>query len=379
MIHKKLPKLRHHKSSNRGYVYINNQRVYLGFWPSFRLSPPAEINRSYNMFIENLLNKGFPKPISFKESNPKTVSDLCSLFIDSKTSSGDRNNYLIIRKYISGMFPKVKINDFGPHHLVELQKEFLAKNLTRQGINKRINLTRRIFRWGISQNLVMPSTMEFLRSVFPIKKGSAKESKTRNPAKLPDVLKTLNFLHPILQSMVKIQFFTGMRPCEVCRMNLSDLDTSEPKCWWYRPLNHKTSWRGKGRAVPLTEKSIELIKNFLQKAQNNNGYLFSPKNRTKIQKNAKNFYTTSEYGKAVRYAAFKAKVNPWSPNQLRKAAAQKLLEEHGIEAAAALLGHSCSEITRRHYAKQAENKAKMAATSLENILTCDLIGSSNIL
>ena len=86
------------------------------------------------------------------------------------------------------------------------------------------------------------------------------------------------------------------------------------------------------------------------------------------QANMAKQYSTSEYGKAIRQAAIRAKIEPWSPNQLRKYAAQKLLEEQGIEAASALLGHSCVDITRKHYTNQAENKAKLAALYLERLL-----------
>ena len=367
MTRKSLPKLCHHKPSNRGYIYINRKRIYLGSWSSFRISPPDELNLTYLLFLKNLILKGSPKLPKPNKSKPKKVYELCNLFIASNISSGDKNNYNIIQKFLIGMFPSISINNFGPHHLSELQKEFVARGLTRQGINKRINLTRRIFRWGVSQNLVQQSTFEALKSIFPIKKGVAKEAKIKNPANITDVLKTMDFLHPILNAMIKLQLLTGMRPSEVCKLNIIDIETNDPKCWWYKPANHKTSWRGKTRSIPLSIKSIKIIEEFLPNAKVSNGYLFPPMCRDRVSESAGCFYTTSEYGKAIRQAAIRAKIEPWSPNQLRKYAAQKLLEEQGIEAASSLLGHSCVDITRKHYTNQAENKAKLAAICLERL------------
>lgn len=367
MTRKNLPKLCHHKTSNRGYIYINRQKIYLGCWPSFRVSPPEELIHSYHLFLKNLILKGSPKPIKSNKSKPQKVFELCNLFIASNISSGDKNNYNIIQKFLKGMFPSLSINNFGPRHLLELQKEFVARGLTRQGINKRINLTRRIFRWGVSQNLVQQQTFEALKTIFPVKKGVAMEAKIKNSANITDVVKTMNFLHPILNAMIKLQLLTGMRPSEVCKLNTIDIETNDPECWWYKPANHKTSWRGKTRSIPLTLKSIKIIEGFLLNAKSTGGYLFSPMSRDRVSASAGYFYTTSEYGKAIRQAAIRAKIEPWSPNQLRKYAAQKLLEEQGIESASALLGHSCVDITRKHYTDQAKNKAKLAAICLEKL------------
>lgn len=298
---------------------------------------------------------------------PNKVFELCNLFIASNISSGDKTNYNIIQKFLKEMFPSLRINNFGPHHLSELQREFIARGLTRQGINKRINLTRRIFRWGVSQNLVHQQTFEALKSIFPVKKGMAKESKIKSPANITDVFKTMKFLHPMLNAMIQLQLLTGMRPSEICKINIVDIETNDPECWWYKPANHKTSWREKTRAIPLTLKSIKIIERFLLNAESAGGYLFSPMCRDKVSASAGYFYTTSEYGKAIRKAAIKAKIEPWSPNQLRKYAAQKLLEEQGIESASALLGHSCVDVTRKHYTDQAKNKAKLAAICLEKL------------
>lgn len=370
MIRKGLPILRHHKASNRGYVFLNNKRIYLGKWPNQRLSPPERLNQAYHLFLSNLTDKKTSNNKYEKKRKPKKLVDLCQLFLNSKISSGDTNNYRVICKFITKLFPKTMIEDFGPFQLQDLQKEFIANGLSRQGINKRINLTRRIFRWGISQNLVNSSTMEALRTIFPVKKGTAPESKYIGPADISHVNKTLLFLHPILQAMVYLQILTGMRPSEVCKIRTIDIDDSNATCWWYRPPNHKNTWRGQIRSIPLVGKALHIIKDYLL-PDFPEKQIFSPKNRDRVSSKAGDFYTTSEYGKAIRNATIRAKVEPWAPNQLRKYAAQKLLEEQGLEAAASLLGHTCIEITRRHYTKQAENRAKTAAEFLATVFPHD--------
>jgi integrase len=51
-------------------------------------------------------------------------------------------------------------------------------------------------------------------------------------------------------------------------------------------------------------------------------------------------YSTITYCKAIHYACRKAEIELWSPNRLRHAAATRLREAEGIEAASVILGHA---------------------------------------
>lgn len=74
-------------------------------------------------------------------------------------------------------------------------------------------------------------------------------------------------------------------------------------------------------------------------------------------------YTTNSYGVAVARAAQAAGVSPWSPNQLRHLAAERIRKACGLEAVAAALGHSRVE-TSQIYAGRADYLGEEVARRL---------------
>ena len=61
-------------------------------------------------------------------------------------------------------------------------------------------------------------------------------------------------------------------------------------------------------------------------------------------------YSVITNARAITRGCAKAEIEPWTPNQLRHAAATRLRKEHGIEAARVILGHS-SVTTTEIYAE----------------------------
>jgi integrase len=67
---------------------------------------------------------------------------------------------------------------------------------------------------------------------------------------LPNKKKTRLHIHnapspnllPTVAAMVQVQRKSAMRPSEVCRMRVGDIDMSG-EIWLYRPVAHKGSWR----------------------------------------------------------------------------------------------------------------------------------------
>jgi hypothetical protein len=97
--------------------------------------------------------------------------------------------------------------------------------------------------------------------------------------------------------------------------------------------------------------------------------LFSPQS---VRCDANESYDTHAYRRAIKHACAAARRaqtkaglaedhENWSPNALRKAAAQHTANLASLEDARALLGHADKELTRRHYAKQDLVKATAAA------------------
>ena len=78
-----------------------------------------------------------------------------------------------------------------------------------------------------------------------------------------DVEATLRHLRPTTAAMVRVAWHTGMRPGEVCRLKLAELDRSG-EVWLYRPARHKTAHRGKVRVVAVGPLAQAVILEFVR-------------------------------------------------------------------------------------------------------------------
>src|SRR5262249_38260878 len=116
------------------------------------------------------------------------------------------------------------------------------------------------FKWGASEELVPVTVYQALQTLPGLRKGrtEARESEPVKPADPAHVAATLPFLSSHVRAMVELQRLTGMRPGEVCKLKLCDVDRSGA-LWEYRPTHHKTAHHGKGRVIPFGPRAGALI------------------------------------------------------------------------------------------------------------------------
>ncbi|WP_143393459.1 tyrosine-type recombinase/integrase [Fimbriiglobus ruber] len=131
-------------------------------------------------------------------------------------------------------------------------------------INRRIDRVKRAFKWATAEELVPVSVYQALRTLGGLQAGrtSAPESAKIEPVPLDQYTATLPHLPRLVRAMAELQRWTGMRPGEVCRLKLSELDRSNP-VWVYRPAHHKTAHRGKRRSVAIGPKGQAVLLAFL--------------------------------------------------------------------------------------------------------------------
>jgi integrase len=92
---------------------------------------------------------------------------------------------------------------------------------------------------------------------------TARESAPVLPVDPAHVAATLPLLGRHVRAMVELQQLTGMRPGEVCRLKLAEVDRSG-ELWFYRPVKHKTAHRGKPRVIPFGPRAQALLVSFLR-------------------------------------------------------------------------------------------------------------------
>ena len=154
-----------------------------------------------------------------------------------------------------------------------------------------------------------------------------------------------------------------MRPCELCALKWSLIDTSrEP--WVYRvPAEvNKNDWRGElgqPRVVCIGPKARAI----LERHKDGGDVPFSPsrafgeyldarraaratpfygraKGAPRVPRVLGERWTTDAYTKTIRAACGKAKITPWGANRLRHTFGTEVRRAFGLEAARAVLGHT---------------------------------------
>ncbi len=296
---------------------------------------------------------------------------------DGTSTSEVRNIKLPLRR-LKEAYGTTQARDFDSLALETLRNKMIADGLCRSRINQDIGRLKRCFKWAASKKLVPLEVCQSLMTLDGLRKGrsAAEEAEEVRPVPPEVVEAILEYLLPQTQAMVQLQSLTGMRPGEVCKMRTRDIDTSSD-VWIYRPGSdqgpkgqHKTSWRGKDRAIPVGPKAQQVLKPWLREAPNE--YLFQPrearewhnqqrkeKRKTKMTPSQKKrtrkknpdrqpgeMYKTTAYGHAIAKACEQAGVPRWSPNQLRHTYATRVRKAYGLEAAQVLLGHTRADVTQ---------------------------------
>lgn len=155
---------------------------------------------------------------------------------------------------------------FGPKALAVVRQQMIAANLSRKLINQRVGRIKRVFKWAVAQELVPVTVHQSLATVTGLQKGRT-TARERDPIKPVDparVVATLPFLGAHVRAMVELHRLTGMRPGELCRLSLAQVDRSGD-VWLYRPARHKTAHRGHDRVVPIGPKARAVLVAFLNR------------------------------------------------------------------------------------------------------------------
>jgi len=263
------------------------------------------------------------------------------------------------------LYALTPVREFGPKSLKAVREYLISERYARTHINRTINRIRRIFKWGVAEELVAPAVLQALKTVDGLRKGrtEAKESEPVKPVPMADVEIVLPIVTRQIAAMIRLQLLTGCRPGEIVLMRGCDIDTTGD-IWVYSPSKHKTSWRGHERNIYLGPKAQEIVREFTK--PDAEAYLFSPRDamaeylaeksrnrktplsygnkpgsnrKRKPRKQPGEHYSPESYCRAIAKACRKAGIDTWSPNQLRHTAATEVRKAYGVEAAQVVLGH----------------------------------------
>ncbi|MBX3450951.1 MAG: site-specific integrase [Planctomycetaceae bacterium] len=264
MPHKKRPAYQFHKASGQAKVRINGKDIYLGVYGS-----PASRERYESILVEWATTQSVGQ-------STLTVADLSLSYLDAAkryyVKSGEVTSEIsslkVALRPLIACDASTLCSEFGPRRLKQVREVMVSKGWTRTTINSSINRIRRMFRWGVEQEIVAPQVLQALNSVPGLRRGRflAREPQEILPVDDSVVAATLPHLPNVVADMVRLQLLTGMRPGEVCSMRPIDIHRAHPDDWTYSPVHHKTEHRGRDRRVFIGSRGQEILSPYLNRA-----------------------------------------------------------------------------------------------------------------
>lgn len=399
-----------HAPSGQARVRIAGRDHYLGEYGS------AESKQRYDDLVADWLIKN-----NDTAKYALSINDLCLLFMQHAdqyyrrqdgTLTGETDSLRHALRFLIKCHGRTPARSFGPLKLKEVRESMIRGGMCRTNINRQVHRVKRVFAWGVENELVPVTVYQALQAVQGLRAGrtAARESDPVQPVADDVIEATLPHLPRIVADMVRLQLLTGARPKEVCTIRPSDVTLGVDGIWIYRPAMHKTQHRGRERRIFIGPAGQALLKPYLNRDPDS--YCFSPadaeseRNATK-RANRKSpmtpsqqtrkpkgqrfqpRYTKDSYNRCVQRgceiafgipvelrkipaktnAADKAKLRDqaaawrkehcWSPAQLRHSRATEIRERYGIEAAQTVLGHADPKVTEIYAEKDWQKAAQI--------------------
>jgi integrase len=240
--------MRCHKASGLAYVFHKSKRHYLGPWNT------AESRRAYREWVNRWEASERPAELAASPlAAGGTVGDLVAAFmiharrhyvhIDGQETDEVGHFKVALAPLLAAHLHR-DVDAILPRDLIAIVEAWKAAKQSRGYINKNLGRIKRVFKWGLSPaELVAPETFARLSLVRGVPLGQAEEPDEVQPVELRALARTLRRLEAdgrhAFAAIVRVQYYAGPRPGEVCRMNVAEI--------------HRRSFKVGGRIIPIPE------------------------------------------------------------------------------------------------------------------------------
>ena len=273
----RIPSYRLHKASGQAVVWLGRD-VYLGKHGS------QESREKYHRFISEWLASGRRLPI---EKRPDlTVVELCAAYWRHakqhyRKADGTATDTIHgVRQAIKGLkrlYGSVPVQDFGPRCLQTVQQRWVSAGLCRKTVNQYIAYAKRIFKWGVAQELVPETVYRALATLPGLRAGQseAADPEPKRPVQQDHIDAVRPYVSRQVWALIQLQLATGARGGELVGLRPIDLDTSGP-VWTATLTDHKTSHHGREKLIYFGPRAQAIVRQFMTDRPVD-AYLFSPR------------------------------------------------------------------------------------------------------
>ena len=369
------PSYRKHKATGKAIVTIGGRDYYLGNYGS------KASQLEYDRLVGEWLANGRRMPE--ESSQGFTVAELVEAYwkfalcyyVKNGKPTDELPGLKVALKFVVARYGSALANDFGPLSLEAVRDCFVEAGHSRKYCNQNTGRIKRMFKWGVSRELVDVSVHQALSTVTGLRKGKTKARESEPVLPIDDAVVDKTIQHiPNKQTadMVRIQRLTGCRPGELFMMRPRDIDKTgdgHQGVWLYVVESHKMEHKERRRVVVAGPKAQAILENYLSGDPNQPCFLRDDGRPYEgwhyirhIQRGCNNAFPAP---KCLNKQGIKVwrKSRHWAPNRLRHTASTEIRREHGLEAAQVVAGHATADVTQIY----AERDLARAASIMRDI------------
>lgn len=338
----RLPSYRLHKPSSRAVVTINKRDHYLGPYGS------AESKENYRTLIGKFLagQPVFeqPRPVgSLTDAgipiSGVNVSALVLAYLKHAEKYYRKNGkvtdeFACIKsatRPLLALCADTECAEFGSLALQAVMAKMVELGWSRTYINKSAGRIRRIFRYGILNEMIHPTILQRLQAVPPLLENrcDAVELPKRTDVPIEHIDAVRAIVNEHTRDLIDLALLSGARPGELIGLTTGILDRSG-EVWTAVLDDHKMSHKGKQRVLAFGPKSQLILRKYLK---GNPTLPLFPINRKTFSDN-------------IVYACTRLNLPKFTAHWLRHNAASDIRRESGLDAAQLALGHSDQKTTQ---------------------------------
>ena len=262
------PRYRLHRASGQAIVTIGGRDHYLGKHGS------QESKAKYHRLIGEWNVQGRPSTVvdPRQPSIGLTVGELVLRYWKHAEGYFRKNGrptdecacIKAALRHVTELYHRTPAADFGPLALKAVRQRMIESGNSRGYINLQCQRIKKMFSWGVENELVPATVAHGLREVRGLAAGrsDARETDAVTPVDDQVVDLTIKQLRPVVAAMVQVQRLVGCRPEEICRMRPCDIDRSGD-VWIYRPRVHKMMHKGKERRIVIGPRAQAILSPYL--------------------------------------------------------------------------------------------------------------------
>ena len=303
------------------------------------------------------------------EPRGASVSELCAMWAahcrEYYPASSAPNAVLDVRLF-RDLYGGAAVAELTHTDMLKFRDALIRSGISRRTVNGRLWRVKFMLGWALDEGIVTAAVKAELTQVKAVKRGrtSAPERRPVRPVDDATVAATVEHMMPNTADMVRVHRLTGMRPCELCAMRWSMIDTTRtPWVYTVPPDANKNDWRGelgvprvvcigpKARAILERHRGggdvpfspVRAMSEYIEAARaRRKTPLYGKKKGSEphVPRDLGEQWNTRAYTHTIHAACRRAGIPVWGANRLRHTFATEVRRAFGLDAARAVLGHT---------------------------------------